>query len=146
MMTCSRTFDEALLTGFLDQELTQGDEQRVRIHLEDCERCRTLVADMQATREVSMMTTFKEPADDSWGENPRGIASRLSFGLGWLLTVVWVVVTGGYALYHLATSPENLTGKVLIFSGLAAFGLLLLSVVLDRLKVLQSDPYRKVQK
>ena len=37
---CGRTFDGALLSGFLDGALTQADEQRVRVHLEDCETCR----------------------------------------------------------------------------------------------------------
>ena len=37
---CGRTFDDALLSGYLDHALTQADEQRVRIHLEDCATCR----------------------------------------------------------------------------------------------------------
>ena len=32
-------FDEALISGYLDGELTQGDAQRVRVHLEDCAVC-----------------------------------------------------------------------------------------------------------
>ena len=29
---CGRAFDEALLSGYLDDALVQGDEQRVRVH------------------------------------------------------------------------------------------------------------------
>jgi predicted anti-sigma-YlaC factor YlaD len=143
---CGRSFDEALLTGYVDGVLTQADEQRVAIHLEDCEKCRTLVSQMQQMREVAMSSRFETPPDTSWDERPRGAFSFLSLGLGWMLILVWVVSILGFGLWQFFTGPENLLVKLLIFSGLSGFGLLLLSVLIDRLKVLGTDRYRRVQK
>ena len=75
---CGRNFDEALLSGYLDRGLTQLDEQRVRVHLEDCETCRAAVDEMKRLREVTMSTEFDVPTDDQWSEIPRSRASRFS--------------------------------------------------------------------
>ena len=146
MICCGRSFDEALLTGFVDGALTQADEQRVRIHLEDCGECRTTVEDLQENREVTMTSRFETPPDDSWDERPRGLLSGLSFGFGWLMILVWAAVMASFAVWQILTGPENLLVKLLFFGGLSGFALLLLSVVIDRLKVLGTDRYRGVKK
>ena len=58
----------------------------------------------------------------------------------------WVVGIVGFTLGHLWSGPESLTEKLLIFSGIAAMALLLLSVLIDRLKRLGSDRYRRIEK
>ena len=84
---CGRTFDEVLLSGYLDDALVQGDEQRVRVHLEDCATCRTLVEELAAVREATMSSTFDIPRDHEWPEMPRTEASRLAHRLGWPLVI-----------------------------------------------------------
>jgi anti-sigma factor RsiW len=143
---CTRTFDEALLSGYVDGELTQGDEQRVRVHVEDCAKCRTQVEEMQQVREVTMSSRFKVPADDQWSEAPRGATSRLAFGLGWTFVIVWASIVGGYALWEFWTSDGSFAGKLLAFAPMSAAVLLFLSVLIDRLKAMRTDPYRRVQK
>jgi hypothetical protein len=146
MTGCGRSFDEALLTGFVDGVLTQADQQRVRIHLEDCDRCRRAVRDLQENREVTMTSQFETPPDDQWDERPRGLASGLSLGIGWLMILAWFVVMTSFAVWQFFTGPENLLVKLLVFGGLSGLALLLLSVVIDRLKVLPTDRYRGVKK
>ena len=143
---CARTFDEALLSGYVDGVLTQADEQRVRVHVEDCAACRRQVEEMQQLREVTMSSRFKVPADDQWSEAPRGAASRLAFGLGWTFVIVWASIVGGYALWEFWTSDEPFVGKLLAFAPASAVVLLFLSVLIDRLKAMRTDPYRRVQK
>ncbi len=144
--TCGRAFDEALLTGYLDGVLTQADDQRVQLHLEECTVCRRLIDEMRETREATMSTRFELPADDQWNEAPRGLASRLSFGLGWVVLLVWAVGMLGVALGHLWSGDMPLTEKLLIFGGLSGGALLALSVLIDRLKTWRKDPYRRVEK
>jgi anti-sigma factor RsiW len=139
-------FDEALLSGYLDGMLTQQDTQRIRLHLESCTSCRRVVDEMKSIREVTMTSTFSTPPDDQWDERPRGGVSRLSFGLGWAIVIAWIVGLIGFALGQLWSGPESLTEKLLIFSAITGFALLLLSVVIDRLKRFQSDRYRRVEK
>ena len=38
---------EALLSGYLDGELTQGDRQRVEVIIEDCQDCAQTLEDMK---------------------------------------------------------------------------------------------------
>ena len=144
--SCGRPFDEALLTGYLDGVLTQGDRQRVRLHLEDCADCRRLIDEMRETREATMTTRFELPADDQWNEAPRGLASRLSFGLGWIMVLVWLVGMTGLCIGHFWASDVPLTAKLLVFGDLSGIVLLFLSVLIDRLKTMRTDPYRRVER
>ena len=127
---CGRRFPEELLSGYLDRALTQGEHQRVRVHLEDCAACRGLLAELAALRETAMNTRFLIPADDQWNERPRGGLSRVLRGGGWLV----------------ATAPESLFEKLLIFGGASGGALLFLSALVDRLRALPGDRYRRVEK
>ena len=144
--TCGRTFDEALLTGYLDGVLTQADDQRVRLHLEECGECRRLIDEMRETREATMTTRFELPADDQWDEAPRGLASRLSLSLGWILLLLWTVGMLGLVVGHVWSNGIPLTEKLLLFGGLGGGALLFLSVLIDRLKTMRKDPYRRVER
>ncbi len=143
---CGRTFDEVLLSGYLDDALVQGDEQRVRVHLEDCATCRTLVEELAAVREATMSSTFDTPRDHEWPEMPRTGTSRLAHGMGWPLVMAWVVLFGGYALWELWTEAENLLEQLILVGGVSGIGLLFLRVLIDRLDALKTDRYREVQK
>ena len=139
-------FDQTLLTGYLDRALTQGDEQKVRLHLEDCSACRAILDEMLEIREVTMTTQFHTPTDDQWDEQPRGLLSRGSVGLGWLILLLWLVGITGFVIGHVWTGSESFMEKLLVFGGIAGFSLLFLSVLLDRLKTLKTDRYREVKK
>ena len=120
---CTRTFGDELLTGYVDQSLTQSDEQRVRIHLEDCETCRRAVAELLALRELTMTSTFRVPDDVQWDETPKNRASWAALSLGWILIIavvtVWAVVAdanryfAGEAPWALAKTDPARQGTVL---------------------------------
>lgn len=139
-------FDEALLSGYLDGELTQAEEQRVRLYIEDHPEARETLEEMQRMREASMSTEFNVPDDTQWDERPRGPLSFTFRSLGWLMLGLWVVGTAAFGLWQLATSPGGLIEKLLAFGALSGFGLLLLSVLLDRLRTSATDRYRRVLK
>ncbi len=143
---CGRTFDEVLLSGYLDDALVQGDEQRVRLHLEDCATCRTLVEELAAVREATMSSTFDTPRDHEWPEMPRTEASRLAHRLGWPLVIAWVALFGGYALWELWSEAEILLERLILVGGVSGVGLVFLRVLLDRLDSMKTDRYREVQK
>ena len=143
---CPTGFDEGLISGHIDGELTQAVEQRVRIHLEDCEHCRALRQRLAQLREVTMATELELHGDLAAGEAPRTALSHLSRGLGWVLGVVWLAAVSGYGLWLATQDITDLFGRLLLFGGLTAGGLLLLSVLLDRLRDLQHDKYRGVDR
>ena len=143
---CPRAFDETLLSGHLDGELTQAAEQKVRLHLEECQHCGALLDELRSMRQTTMSTVFSTPNDDQWDERPRGTASLLARGTGWLVAVVWAVAFAVYALWQFLQSSANIWERLLVFGGLSAVTLLFLSVLIDRIRTARSDPYAEVEK
>lgn len=139
-------FDEALVSGHLDGELTQQDEQMVRLHLEDCAECRSLADDMKRLRKATMTTEFNVPEDTQWDEHPRSRISAWFRRIGWFVSIVWAVSLAGWLSWLVASEAENWFEAALWFAVLAGAGLLLLSVLIDRLRDRRTDPYRKVEK
>jgi anti-sigma factor RsiW len=143
---CGRTFDEALMSGYLDDALVQGDAQRVRVHLEDCAACRSLVEELTALREATMSSAFEGPRDDEWSEAPRTEVSSLARMLGWPIVYAWAAFVTCYGLWHSWQQTENLVQQLMLAGGISGFGLLFLGVLLDRLKARKTDRYREVLK
>ncbi len=143
---CNRSFDEANLSGYLDLALPQGEHQQVRVHLEDCAQCRALVEEMKLLRETTMETSFRIPSDDSWNEAPRGNWSPWLFRFGWVIVLLSAVGVAGLSLWGSWTQRGDALVELMPFGFLIGFGLLALSVVLDRVKTYGTDRYRKVKK
>ena len=138
-------FDEALISGYLDGELTQADAQRVRLHLEDCAECRVTADELAQLKEATMSSKFKIP-DDGWDEAPRGGASHILRNAGLLVGLAWLVGLVSWLIWELAQDPEGLFGLLLVGGFLLAAGLILASVLIDRRRAMKNDKYTKVQK
>ena len=143
---CPHGFDERLISGYLDGELTQTTAQRVRIHLEDCTVCRSTHDELARLREVTMTTRTREPEDDQWREAPRSCPARIGRRAGWLIGIPWAVLTAGYGLWQAWIGSEDLLERLLVFGGLAALALLFLSVLIDRIIAARTDTYLEVEK
>lgn len=140
-------FDEALISGYVDGELTQGDAQRVRLHLEDCAECRDMAGELRRFKEATMKTEFRVPEDTQWDETPRNAASRILHSSGWAVAIAWVVGIVAYLVWQIATDAESVQLEgMLSFALLLALGLIVLSALIDRLQTRKTDPYRKVKK
>lgn len=140
-------FDEALLSGYVDSELTQVNEQQVRVHVEDCTRCRDTLEELRRIKETTMATDFRVPDDTQWDETPRSAASRFLRDFGWLTAVAYLVGIVAYLLWQITTDSESFRLEaVLGFALWLAFGLIILAALIDRLKTRKTDPYRKVKK
>jgi Putative zinc-finger len=146
MTECRRRFDESLLSGYLDGALGQQDEQRVRLHLERCADCQKLVAELEELRDVTLSSRFELPPDDQWDEAPRGGASRLFRGGGWLMALFWLVSLGGFLAVELWAESASTVERVLLFGGALAFALLFFSALVDRWSTYADDRYRRVRK
>ena len=142
--TCTRAFDEALITGYIDGVLPQTEAQKVRLHLEDCASCRALYDELAALRNAARETSFRSP--DTWPELPKTTIGRLSRSFGCLLLGAWLVVVSGLAVWRLWTQNGDPLELFLVLGLPGAFVLLFLSVLLDRLQELKTDPYRDVHR
>ena len=138
-------FDEALISGYLDGELTQGEAQRVRVHLEGCAECRTTADELTRLRETTMGSKFEVPPDTSWDEAPRGRTSRLLRNAGIVIGLAWIVGIVAFILVEMA-NEDDLAGLLFVAGLLLAGGLLLASAIIDRRTELKTDRYRRVKK
>lgn len=143
---CTRSFDEELISGYIDGALPQVDAQRVRLHVEDCSACRSLHDELRTLRETARSTRFKSPGDDDWPELPKTRPGRLSLSLGWVVLIAWLLVTSGLALWRFLTAAADPLEIFLVLGLPGGFVLLAISVVLDRLKELKTDRYRGVHR
>jgi len=143
---CPAGFEERLLTAYLDGELTQDDEQRVEIHVQDCPHCAAVLHELRNIREAAMTTSFATPPDEQWEEAPRSVATGALRRLGWWIAVPWLLVLAVYALYEAWLGAAGALERILVFGGISAMVLLFLSVLLDRLRDAQGDRYREVKK
>ena len=139
--TCERSFDEALLSGYLDHALPQSKAQRIRIHLEDCTDCSALYEELRTLRDAARSTTFAEPDDSEWPELPKTGPSRVTQSLGWLIVNSWLIVISAMALYRFLSQTGDPMEIFLVLGLPGGFVLLFMSVLLDRLRELEDDRY-----
>ncbi|MEM7354388.1 MAG: zf-HC2 domain-containing protein [Acidobacteriota bacterium] len=143
---CTRSFDEELISGYLDGALPQVQAQRVRLHIEGCASCRALYDELRTLRETAMSTRFDAPADDEWPELPLTRPGRISRSLGWLVLMAWLVVVGGFSLWRLVTQSGDPLELFLMLGLPGALFLLFVSVLTDRVRDLKTDRYRGVHR
>lgn len=58
---CMGSFDEALLSGFLDGVLTVRKRQMVRTHLLGCARCRKVLSELARMRQACLAARCARP-------------------------------------------------------------------------------------
>lgn len=143
---CSRSFDEELLSGYLDGSLPQSQAQKVRLHLASCEACKAIYQEIELMRESAMATHFVTPSEDEWPELPRTPLSWAGRSLGWILTVSWLAVVAVLAVWRVI-SQSGSAFETFLWLGLPGGAFLLFSSVLfDRLRELKTDRYRGIHR
>ena len=138
-------FEEALLSGFIDGMLAQGQRQRAAVHLQSCHECAKEVEDLRTIREAAMSTEFTVPPDDQWDETPTSALSRLLRNVGWAALLLWFLFTLGVLLVAPDWSGRTIE-LTLVGGSVLGFGVLLLSAGLDRWRTARGDIYRGVEK
>jgi anti-sigma factor RsiW len=134
------THDE--LMRYLDGELPPERAREVEGALE---------TDTELRREYVLFRRMKSDLAELGGEMGAPGAAwdrvnrRLTRPLGWLLVLAGLGVWMVYAIYMFATGPEALWEKLAVGAVVVGLGVLFLSVVIDRLRDLKSDPYKEIQ-
>jgi hypothetical protein len=111
-----------------------------------------LTTDTELRREYEIFRRMKADLGEMGGEmRTRGtvwsaVNRRLTRPVGWILFVTGLGVWIAYAAYAFITGPEALWEKLAIGAVVIGLGTLFLSVVIDRLLDLKTDPYREIQR
>jgi len=138
---------EVLLNGYIDGELKGSDLKRVEEHLAECSHCQKLVRDYQRLKEVTAEMRFKEPPQEIWNSYWQRICQRITRGLGWVLFVVGAVAVIGFGIYEFATDPAvEALQKLIVFAVFVGLGLLLISVIWERIKASKTDKYKEIKR
>ncbi len=144
MLDCQQ-IDE-MLSGYLDGELTQGDRQRIDLHLESCSKCRGVYEELADLRQAVGRMSFGEISREKWSEIMNDLPVRTSRGAGWLLYVAGFLIVCGYGLYEFMADDSV---DALIKTGIGALVvgslLLFVSVLRERLIARKTDKYRDVE-
>ncbi len=144
--SCTRSFGEEQLSGYLDGALPQSQAQHVRLHVEDCSACQRLLGELATLRETAMSTRFKTPGEEEWPELPTTKPSFFARSLGWVMLVAWFVVVTGLALWRFVSDTGDPLEIFVVLGLPGALVLLFLSALLDRLRDLKTDRYRGVHR
>ena len=137
---------EDMLSTYLDGELTQGENQRVRIHLENSADAREEFRQLLALKRVTSELAFSPPPDDRMDELQNRLSVKAPRQLGWILAVIGSIAWAIYATYLFVTSDMFWLRKSII--GSIAIGLLLVLVSIARQRMLElpHDRYRGVKR
>jgi anti-sigma factor RsiW len=138
---------DKMLSAYLDGELTQADEQRVRIYLEDNEEARKEFEELQALKKITSSLSFPPPPDERMDELARALSVQAPQRAGWFLLSIGVVAVTLVVITKLALTPDiPLFAKAVYGTIGGGFLLLLVSVARQRWLEAPYDRYRGVKR
>ncbi len=136
-----------MLSAYLDGELVQAEDQRVRIHLEDCAGCREELRQLETLQQAASTTRFAKPTEVEMEQSDKRMSVRAPRLAGWALLLAGAVLWVSYGLYMFITNPVELTlGNLIAGATVIGVALLFVSVLQQRLLELPKDRYRGVKK
>jgi anti-sigma factor RsiW len=131
------------LMRYMDGELPPERAREVEAALAtDTELRREHTIFLRMKSDLGAMGRDMNTPADAWD----AVSRRLARPMGWTLFLAGLVVWLGYAIYMFITGPEALWEKLAVGAVLIGLGMLFLSVVIDRLRDLKTDPYRGIQR
>lgn len=132
------------LMRYLDGEMSPEERARVDAELERSTELQRELAMFRAMKADFQELSFHpaEYRESVWDR----VNDRVTRPIGWILVAVGTAVWMTYGAYLFATSPTDPWEK--LATGAIAIGILMLlaSVIWDRYREWQSDPYRDVQR
>jgi len=141
---------EALLSGYLDGELTQGDRQRVEVIMEDCQDCAKTFEEMKKLRSEIGGIQYEHMTEAERLKAAKDPVAETGASLGQVLVIGGFIIFYGSCIYLalkgiLADPDTPLFMKIGLPAMFLGFGVLLTSVIIDRIKASKTDPYKDVE-
>ena len=138
-----------LLSAYVDGELDPADVARIEAHLAGNADTRHEVEQLRRLKEVTGALRLKEPPPEIWEEFWQSTYNRGERTLGWLLFGLAVLLLGGWGVTYLlkellGTDSLPFIVKGAVIGGMAGLGLLMVSVVRERLYKRSRTRYKDV--
>lgn len=136
-----------MLSANVDDELTQGEQQSVRVHLEDCAGCRQEYEELARLAELTRALRFADPPDDRMKEIERILAVQAPRRQGWVFVLGGLAASVIYGIVMAVHHWRPPTAEELI-AGAAGIGFMMLfgSVIVERVRPRPHDRYRRIEK
>lgn len=137
---------EVLISGWLDQELTQQQQQQLHRHLADCEHCRQHLAELERLRlDLKQVAGLNAAIRETDAIATDKVANRL-FRFGWGLLLFTLLPLGVWAFVDIWRDSSLPVGLRLAVTGMM-LGLLslIIGVIRQRWLTIKTDKYKKVQ-
>ena len=135
-----------LLSGYLDGELTQQDNQRVSLHIQSCEACKNSFEELKTMQNMIKQSKYQNMDESQLTHVVNDLTSKNLERISWVAIVSWLIfilVLAGYEFW-IDTSLsgfEKFTVSLIIAGSVGLF----LSVLRQRLRTRKSDKYRRVK-
>jgi predicted anti-sigma-YlaC factor YlaD len=148
-MTCENY--KNLLMGYLDEELSEAEKNRLEEHLKQCSSCTEELKEFRKLKQITDEVTLAEPEDKIWRAYWSNVYNRAERFLGWILFSVAAIllsIYGGFkAIEQICQDPTVgillKIGLLVLITGLA---ILLVSVLRERLYFYKKDRYKDVRR
>ena len=135
-----------LLSGYVDNELTQQQSQRVALHLENCEACRANLAQMEQLKTAIQGSAVPELEADRIDAILNDPKAKLAENLGWMAVIIGVSIALAYAIVGFFGATDiSVAEKIvtsLIWGGLSG---VFIAVVRQQLLARKTDKYKGVK-
>ena len=138
---------DRMLSAYLDGELTQAEQQKVRVYLEDCDEAREEFRELRELKKITSELSFAPPPDDRLDELARSLSVQAPRKAGWVLLAAAVVAVIVVMSVQVMLIP-NIPWWVKSFYGalVLGFAAVLASVVRQRALEAPHDRYRGVKR
>jgi len=135
---------QALLSGYVDDELRAGDRARVDDHVETCAECRAELESMRAMMEATSHLRVAAPPEEVWDTFLDDVYNRLERRSGWFVFIAGLVALIAFCAYHYVIDPwATPAQKVMVGLPIGGMGILFLSVLRQRMFVAKTDRYSR---
>ena len=141
--------DEFLLSAYVDGELDADEAARVEAHLAADPEARREVERLRRLKQVTGAVRLKEAPPEAWEDFWRSAYNRSERSVGWLLLGLAALVLAGWGatvLLRALLGTDQLPPlvKAAVIVGVAGLGLLLVSIVRERLHARARTRYKDV--
>lgn len=136
----------ALISGYLDGELTQQERQRVDVHLGDCVDCSRQMNELTDLRKRLSGAQLSLVGEDIWREKMDDMTVKVSRSIGWLLFLGGLLLLAGFGIWEFVVdSSMDPAAKLVVSAVYVGLGALFVSVLRQRLIERKTDKYKDVE-
>ncbi len=135
---------QALMSGYLDEELDEADRRHLELHLESCAECRREFDGLRGLVEAADSLHVETLPEDVWDEFLENVYNRTERRLGWALLILGIAALSSLVVYFLVVVPwASPLVKGVVALPVAGLLILFVSVLRQRLHVLKTDRYSR---